>query len=255
MDIKINGDDPLRYCKVPMNADHRLDTDKLKFPYALSSFRSGFFLLINGSSGSGKTNLLINLLKARNDKANGVRKSFKRIFETVIVVSPSLKTLKDDIFKGLKYKFNDFDEETLEEIYEILEQNNSDDDEVQKTLLIMDDCGTMLKGGLKQKLFDHLVKNRRHKHLSIICITQKFKDSSTSSRGNLSHFITFKPRNDMESRSIYDEVIGQPAKYMHDIMDALFKKRFDHVMVDFTQHNGQGFEYFSNFRPIEFIKK
>ena len=257
MDIVITGDDELNYKKIEMNADHRLDDDSLKFPYALSSFYSGFNLLINGSSGSGKTNLLINLLKARHDKKNGIRKSFKRLFETVIVVSPSLKTLKGDVFKGLKHKFNEFDEDTIEEIYEILDKNNdeTDDGEVHKTLLILDDCGTMLKGGYKQQLFDHLVKNRRHKHLSIICITQKFKDASTSHRSNLTHFITFKPRNEMEMKSIYEEMVGMPSKYMHDIMGSLFNKRFNHLMVDFTQHHGQGFEYFSNFRKVDFVKK
>lgn len=260
MDIHIKGDDELKYGKIQMNCDHRLDCDKLKFPYALQSFHSGFNLLINGSSGSGKTNLLVNLMKSQNDRKKGIRRSFKRIFDNVIVISPSLKTLKDDIYKGLKHKYTTFDEETLEIINDVLdeaeESYDEDEDETpKKTLLIMDDCGSMLKGGMKEKMFNHLVKNRRHRHLSIICITQKFKDASTSHRSNLTHFIFFKPRNEMEMTAIYDEMIGQPRKYMHDIMNKLFDKRFNHVMVDFTQHHGQGFQYYSNFRPIEFIKK
>ena len=38
MEIVINGDDELNYKKVEMNTDHRLDSDKLRFPYALRSF-------------------------------------------------------------------------------------------------------------------------------------------------------------------------------------------------------------------------
>lgn len=259
MEVIIKGDDDLKYGKINMNCDHRLDCDKLKFPYALQSFVSGFNLLINGSSGSGKTNLLVNLMKSQNDRKKGIRRSFKRIFDNVIVISPSLKTLKDDIYKGLKHKYTTFDEDTLEIINDVLDDaEESDDDEDEppkKTLLIIDDCGSMLKGGLKEKMFNHLVKNRRHRHLSIICITQKFKDASTTHRSNLTHFIFFKPRNEMEMTSIYDEMIGQPRKYMHDIMNKLFDKRFNHVMVDFTQHHGQGFQYYLNFRPIDFIKK
>jgi len=251
MEVVITGNDDLDYKKVEMNTDHRLDTDQLRFPYALRGFYSGFNLLINGSSGSGKTNLLINLLKAPHDRKNGIRKSFKKIFENVVIVSPSLKTLKENIYKGLKHKFTRFDEETLERIDDIIEEANEDDDEVNKTLLILDDCGSMLKGANEQ-MFNHLVKNRRHKHLSIICIVQKFKDASTTHRSNLTHFITFKPRNEMEMQSLFDEMIGQPRKYMYDIMSSVFVKKYDHLMVDFTQHNGQGFEYFKNFRKIEF---
>jgi DNA replication protein DnaC len=261
MDIQIKGEDPLKYKKIQMNCDHRLDDDKMKFPQSLASFHSGFNLLINGSSGSGKTNLLINLLRSRNDKQNGIRRSFKKIFDNVIVISPSLKTLKDDVFKGLKHKYSTFDEETLEIINDVLndaeeDTDDEDNDEPKKTLLIMDDCGSMLKGGMKEKMFNHLVKNRRHRHLSIICITQKFKDASTTHRSNLTHFIFFKPRNELEMTAIYDEMIGQPRKYMHDIMNSLFNKRFNNVMIDYTQHHGQGgFQYYSNFRPIDFIKK
>ena len=130
MEVKINGEDPLKYGKVPMNADHRLDTDKLRFPYALQSFQSGFNLLINGSSGSGKTTLLCQLLNAKNDKKNGIRRSFKKIFDNVVIVSPSLKTLKDNIFDGLKHKYKTWDEETIEKIEELLDENDDlDDDE------------------------------------------------------------------------------------------------------------------------------
>jgi hypothetical protein len=204
------------------------------------------------------------LLKSRNDQKKGIRRSFKKIFDHVIIISPSLKTLKDNCFAGLKHKFTEFNEDVLEEINTILEESNEDDEDDDcdgdpnnpaKTLLVMDDIGSMLKGDMKEKMFNHLVKNRRHKHLSIICITQKFKDASTTHRANLTHFITFKPRNELEMTSIYDEMVGQPKKYMHDIMNSIFNKRFTTLMVDFTQHHGQGFKYYSNFRPIEFIKK
>ena len=263
MDVKIVGDDPLAYKKVAMNCDHRLDTDALRFPMALQSFVSGFNLLINGSSGSGKTNLLVSLLKSRPDHKKGLRRSFKRIFDNVIIVSPSLKSLKDPVFKGLKHKYTQFTDEVLDEIVAILEDVDSSDSdsdespEKTKTLLVLDDCGSYLKGAIERR-FNHLVKNRRHtpSTLSIICLVQKFKDASTTHRANLTHFITFKPRNEMEMTSIYDEMIGQPKKYMHEIMNGIFNKRFNHLMVDFTQHHGQGgFMYYSNFRPIEFVPK
>ena len=259
MNVKIIGDDPLKYGKVPMNADHRLDTESTPFCRPLSSFRSGFFLLINGASGSGETACMTNMLKC--PAQNGKRRSFKRCFERVIIVSPSLKTLKSKIFDNLQYKFNSFDESTLQEIYNILESDDSDDDsdnsdsEPKKTLLILDDCGSYLKGSL-EKSFNHMVKNRRHLALSIICITQRYFDSSASSRANLSHFIQVgKPKTTKEMEAIYEELIGQPKKFMFDIMEKVFNKKHDNLMIDFTQHLGDGFLFYSNFRPIEFTKK
>ena len=252
MDIKIVGHDPLQYGKIPMTCDSRLDSDKLKFPHCFQSFTNSFNLLINGSSGSGKSNLMISMLKSRNDLKHGIRRGFKGVFDTVVIISPSLKTLKDDVFDGLKHRYEILDSDTLDEIDELLASY----EDGEKTLLILDDCGSYLKGSV-EKRFNHMVKNRRHLGggLSIMCITQKFKDASTTHRANLTHFICFKPRNELEMTSIYDEVIGEPRKYMHDIMNSIFNKRFNHLMVDFTQHHGQGFQYYSNFRPIDFVLK
>lgn len=259
MDIQITGEDPLNYGKVQMNCDHRLDTAKLPFPHALASFVSGFCLVLNGASGSGKTNLLISLLKTKNK--HNVRRSFKKIFDHVIVVSPSLKTVKDPIYDGLKHKFTKWDDETMDEVDAVLDENDEreddddDDDAPERTLLILDDCGSQLKGGKLEQRFNHLVKNRRHRHLSIIVVSQKFKDCTVALRSNLSHFIFFKPRNSYEASSIMEEMLNQPQKYMNEIMDKLFSRRYDHVLCDFTQHHGQGFMYYSNWREITFKKK
>ena len=240
-----------------MHADHRLDSDSLPFLKVLSSFRSGFFLLINGSSGSGKTTTMTNLLACKSK--NKQRRSFRRCFERIIVVSPSLKTLGSRVFDKLRYKFNAFDEDTLAEIYRILETPDDDEDsdggEPTKTLLILDDCGSYLKGPLERS-FNHMVKNRRHLGLSIICITQRYFDSSPSSRANLSHFIQQgKPKTTKEMEAIYEELVGLPKTYMHDVMDAVFKKRYDSLMIDFPQHMADGFLFYSNYRPIRFSKK
>ena len=101
-----------------------------------------------------------------------------------------------------------------------------------------------------------MVTNRRRLGLSIICIIQRHFDSSPSSRANLSHFIQQgKPKTAKEMEAIYEELAGLPKKYMRDVMDAAFKKKYDSLTIDFTQHMADGFLFYSNFRPIRFSKK
>jgi hypothetical protein len=81
-----------------------------------------------------------------------------------------------------------------------------------------------LAKGETERRFNNMVKNRRHKHLSIICVTQKFKDASITHRANLTHFISFKPRNALEMENVYVEMIAEERKYMHDVTNGLLKK-------------------------------
>jgi hypothetical protein len=91
-------------------------------------------LLLNGASGSGKSNLLVNILRSQNDKKRGISKSFKKIFDNVVVVPPSLTPLKDDVFDNLKYRFDKWDDETMDALDEVLERNDEldDDEEIEK---------------------------------------------------------------------------------------------------------------------------
>ena len=59
-------------------------------------------MVINGPSGSGKTNILINILHRR--AKNGKRQSLRRVFDAVVIVSPTLKSLGNNIFEDLEDK-------------------------------------------------------------------------------------------------------------------------------------------------------
>ena len=59
-----------------------------------------FCMLICGKSGSGKTNFLTNLLKT--GVVNGQRKGLKKMFENIVVCSPSIASLKTNIFKKFR---------------------------------------------------------------------------------------------------------------------------------------------------------
>ena len=83
--------------KVKMNVDNLLADD---IPSPLPS--KTFNMVINGPSGSGKTNILINILHRR--AKNGKRQSLRKVFDSIVIVSPSLKSLANNIFKDLEEK-------------------------------------------------------------------------------------------------------------------------------------------------------
>ena len=250
-------DDPCQYGKIKMNADDDLIADKeIVEPYR--SFKNGSNVAIIGSSGSGKTNLLVSMLT--KPKRDGVHRSFKKLFHKIIVVSPSLHTLQNNIFKDVpdERKFKDFTTETLESIYEELEKSlEEQEDETEKifNLIILDDVGSKLKGGAKERMFVSLMQNRRHYNATIWTVGQRYRDLSHGHRSNLTHAFFFRPKTYVECDAIFSELLGIPQKEQKDFIKFLYDDgRYNHLLIDFTQYHGQGYRFYKTFKLIEMPK-
>ena len=83
------------------------DDEDLTIPDPLP--KKSFSLLITGRPGSGKTNLLLNLITKRG-------KCFNRKFDKVYIFSPSLATIKDDDPFELIPDDQKFENVTLEKV-------------------------------------------------------------------------------------------------------------------------------------------
>tara|TARA_B110000503_G_C7026542_1_gene362103 strand:+ start:172 stop:948 length:777 start_codon:yes stop_codon:yes gene_type:complete len=255
MKFKTIKEDPCNYGKIKMSCDDDLIPD-CQMVEPLRSFKNGFNIAIIGSSGSGKTNLLISLLTKK--KKDGIHRSFHKCFHKIIVVSPSLHTLGNNIFKDIpdERKFSDFDINTLESIYLELDKSQVEqEDEKEKifNLIILDDVGSKLKGGAKERLFVSLMQNRRHHNASIITIGQRFRDLSHGHRSNLTHAFIFRPKTFLESDAIFSELVGIPLKEQKEFIKFLYDDgRYNHLMIDFTQYCGQqGYKFYKSFKLIE----
>ena len=87
--------------RVRMNADHVLQDKKGRsIPYPLPK-QSGFLIQISGYSGSGKTTFLMNLLSKKSK--NGIRQSYRKLFDDIVFVSPSANTLKNNPFAFISH--------------------------------------------------------------------------------------------------------------------------------------------------------
>lgn len=252
--------------KIKMNCDGCLSEELVE---PLSSFRSGFNLLIAGYSGSGKTSLLVNLLS--KPKKQGIRQSFKNLFSNIVVVSPSLHTLKNNVFKDLadEKQYKEFNEEMLDNFYELLDKIKAEEiteaeeqdrpPEPQYTLLILDDVASSLRKNKKlEQRFINLLQNRRHLGyggVSVISIVQSVVQVAPQHRNNLSHLITFKPKNKKEEERIYTEFVNQPNKFMDDFFNYFFQDKYDFMLIDLTLRDNPDFVFYRKYNKVDFNKR
>ena len=175
-----------------------------------------FAMLISGSPGSGKTNLLIQLLMSHSTKKVKKNRYYYGLFDKIELISPSLATLPEAFKKNLddSQKHNKFSDELIEKIINEFYQGDN-----TNNLLLLDDC---IKDLNRSKILSKIFLNRRHicqnndkqteenpytASLSIIVTSQKFSLLPLEFRAALSDIIVFKSSNKSEINRIKDELL------------------------------------------------
>jgi hypothetical protein len=185
-------------------------------------------IAIIGSTGSGKTNLLVNLV--------GHPDYYGDCFEgeNIYIISGSLKN--DQKIKNLvKLKdiptsnlFDRYNENEIQILYDYI-KDKFNEEELDKELtphrrlIIFDDIS--FSGGLKNKQFGvitEMICNSRKINVSLIFTSQKYSHLSTCIRTNLSGAIFFQ----VSSREL--ELITEDWNYLDD------KKKFVKIFRDST---------------------
>ena len=188
-----------------------------------------FFTTYVGCAGSGKSSLMISSLLHK--------KIYRKAFNNVFLICPptSRNSIKNNPFGRLKrgHVFDDLDFETLSEIYEeITEQSSDSEGDFEHNLLICDDMTQMLKSPSIAKLFNHMILNRRHLHLSIILCVQYFNSIPTQLRKNISSLVLCnKPVNTKEMDNIREEILGLDKTDSAALVKHTFKKPYDKLFV------------------------
>ena len=250
LDIKQEKNKKLKIINTANNLDKQL-CDSLPSP--LPNY-SGFNWVISGASGSGKTTLMSSVMSAR--KKNGIRQSYRKVFDKIIICSPTLgqgKSAKNDPFYDVPgdQKFKEFNLQVMEEMYEMLEANR---DNEEHSVLILDDIGAQLRksAGAEKKLVS-LLQNRRHVFTSVFILVQRFRDLPTGIRANMSHFCSFRPKNMLEEEAICAELLPFKKQCWRQIMDYVFdnEDKFSFLMVDMSLKETNKYLYYNKFDPME----
>lgn len=188
-----------------------------------------FSWILVGPSGTGKSNLLLNILEL-------YKKHFKK--QHIILFSPSLgldpKT--SEIQAGWRYaEFHpSIIESVIEQQKKIIHEKPT---KVPDILIIMDDCisepGAFNQKGILEKLFYRC----RHFHCSLLITSQKYSSLSRGMRLNSKTVSFFKPYNESERDHILKEHSDKHSKDgMSMMLDSVWVKPFHFAHFDYTKN-------------------
>lgn len=226
--IKQNQKPDLPICK--MNCDVELHPKLNK--YELTKFMNCHSCnLICGTAGSGKTNLIFQMMKSKYM----LNKCYDKIY--LFQPSESRASMKDKLFDQLPEE-QKFEELTLENLEIVNDALNED----ENSCIIFDDMGAYLKDNDVQKKIKELCMNRRHKRLSIFMICQTYFSVPKEVRRCFSNLFIFRV-NKQTMMEIFDEVVEAHKKYIDDIIKLVYNKNYEYLFINVTtQRMFKGFD-------------
>jgi molybdopterin-guanine dinucleotide biosynthesis protein len=243
----------LQVNKVAMDCDKKI-CDKKGRTIAEPLMATSHFYLITGASGSGKTNLIVNLLKSNKMTKDKKHKlSYKKMFDNVVFVSPSAHTIKNSPLEKIadNQKFEELNEEVFDLIDSLTEDGVEND---EHTLLVLDDVSSQLRTRENEKPLNQLIKNRRHRNLSVWVVGHKITDFSPALRSNASMIFAFKAKTNKEIVSIMEEFMLMDKKEAQKLLDAVWVGRHDFLIIDTSLRVSGDFRFFRNFNEMKIDK-
>ena len=174
--------------------------------------------LLIGKPGSGKTNLIYQIMKSITNKC------YDKIF--LFQPAKSRMSMKDQLFNQLP------DDQLYEELtLENLEYVNDNLDDEGNNCIIFDDMGAYLRNGDIKKLMKEIVMNRRHKHVSIYFLCQTYLSLEPEIRKLFSNLFILKcSRHEM--LNITSEMIEQHNDKINDIVKIVYDKPHNFLFIN-----------------------
>lgn len=207
---------------------------------------SSFFMVLNGTPGSGKTVLMMNMVAVPGQL-------YHQVFRKVFLVGPSGHTRPVSALDWLPRE-QVFDELTVETLDAVRASAAEADG---PCLLMMDDVGTDLKnGGAKLvRALGKTVLNRRHigKGLSIMVALQVWTDMPLSLRKNVTCAIQCGRPMPKEVTRLYEELVaGTVEKEVFEaILESINRTRYQWLNIRPGKERDDMFWH--NFARLEFV--
>ena len=226
--------------RTKMNCDGVIDPKLEQYPMIRDSFSTTNFTVFLGPMGSGKTSLLVSLIK-------GV---FKKCYNTIYLIMPSTSrmSLENDIFGKIlpsSQIYDDLNESVLSEIFQKVE---ADSKEGYFSLVLIDDFQDALKTKDVEILLQKLVIKMRHLRTTTFILQQNVKSLPRSLRVLVSNYLSFNlGKSQMED--LFEESIRLPKSLFQSVMDVCFTKKYDWILINLRSNT-----IYSKFDMVHIIK-
>jgi hypothetical protein len=209
--------------------------------------RRGFLYVLLGPKGSGKTNLLQNLMQTPA-KEGGFQKRYDRIYFVTPTRDAKLEELIEDCEERGTYH-DEFNNKVMEEIVDDIKAFKAAWKKKRKPqmLVLMDDILASLPSSHQKKgPFPKFIYNHRHLSTDVVILSQRYKDLPSSLRSQIDIISTFGMHNVTERKNftddfgvdeaIFDEVTSKPHNFLTVSMMKTGKpklyERYDEIVSD-----------------------
>ena len=208
--------------------------------------------IIVGSKGSGKTSLLLSMLKSKD--------IYRKHFNNIYLISPTAGTghdpkmlkLVDELDKDGHF-FTECNDDNYNEILDMIKESNNellDKKKEYRNLLILDDClASMPRNGEKNNKLNEMIIACRHLHTNVILLVQKYNTIPTLIRNN-TDYISFFPSHSRQEiqtlindwsideklfKQLLDFATSEKYSFLHINLlhdnKPLFFKKFDRILI------------------------
>jgi GTPase SAR1 family protein len=203
--------------------------------------RNGFHAVFCGSGGSGKSSLMMNLIKG----------PYKKKFNNIYYFCPmvSFTSVKNHPFKKHDKVYHDFTIRELSEIYKELEEKKEANED-EYSLIILDDLADCLKNNDIQVLMNKMMIKSRHLQVSWIITLQAYYYFPKQLRRQITNFILFKTKSIDEFQSLAKELFNMNSDDALTLYNYVFDKNYNHLDVDTVTNT-----YYKNFNMLELLSK
>ena len=184
------------------------------------------FTAIIGKPGSGKTSILISFLTGK-----GKKKVFRKVFDHIHLVMPksSRKSMTKDPFKNHS-EDKMYEELNFDSINTIYDSLLSSSEEKEKSLLILDDVGAVLKNVEIGKKLRQIIYNRRHLKCHIVVLLQSYLSIPKEVRKLITNCFMFKPSK-VEFENFCNELYETKKDMALEIMKVAYSETKDHPYI------------------------
>ena len=211
--------------KVTMVCDKPIDPKLEMYEAVKSAFSTPNFTIFSGAMGTGKSTVLIGMLKTI------FRKCFHDIFCIIPEISLHSISERDNVFSKYldeEHLFHSYDVETLENIYEKVLANAKEN---YYSMLIIDDFGVNLRDRDTEKVLNKMIIKMRHLKLgAIFVLCQNYFQLGMKLREVASNIILF-PTSKGQNYKLFREQFHYSEEQFKQVIASL-KGAHDWLLLD-----------------------